>query len=106
MIYCANERFSIEQPIAKRECTMVTDCRCRMAEIINDQRSRTSRSPDDMSDPEIDMERAEEANRELETSVPKFRAMMDKIRNAAKAVGRNMKMLLLLAPFLGLTRHR
>lgn len=61
------------------------------------QKPRMPRSPDDMSDPEVDIEQGRLDNKELEKRSPKFKAMMDRLRKAAKAVGRNMKMLFVLA---------
>lgn len=77
-----------------------------MVRASNYQKSRTARSPDDMSDPEIDLKRGEEDNRQLEEHSPKFKKFVDGLRKAAKAVGRNMKMLMLLALTLVLTKHR
>jgi hypothetical protein len=59
-----------------------------------------------MSDPEIDLQRAEEENRRMEERSPTFRAFMEKMRRMARAVGRDVKMLLVLAMTLGITRHR
>ena len=70
-----------------------------------EQESRTPRSATDMSDPEIDLKRAEEDNRRVEENSPSFRAFMDKLRRMARAVGRDMKMLLVLALTLGIRKH-
>jgi hypothetical protein len=59
-----------------------------------------------MSDPEIDLQRAEEDNRHLEENRPSFRALMDKLRRMARAMGRDMKMLLVLVLALGITKQR
>lgn len=77
-----------------------------MVKASSFQKSRTVRSPDDMSDPEIDLKQGAEDNRDLERTNPKFRAMMDRIRKAAKTVGRNMKMLLMLALTIVLSKHK
>jgi len=61
------------------------------------QKPRTPRLATDLSDPEIDLKQGAEDNRQLEQSNPKFKLMVDKLRKAAKAVGREMKMFLLLA---------
>lgn len=77
-----------------------------MDKTTNYQKYQTRRSATDVSDPPIDLERGAEANREAESRNPKFKAIMDKLRKAAKAVGRNMKMLLMLALTLGIVKHR
>jgi hypothetical protein len=74
--------------------------------IVNSGKSRTPRPPTDMSDPEIDLKRAEEANKHMEENRPSFRAFMDRLRRMARAVGRDMKMLLVLALTLGITKHK
>ena len=77
-----------------------------MVRASNFQKSRTPRSPDDMSDPDIDLKQGAEDNRDLEKTNPRFKDMMDRIRRAAKAVGRNMKMFLMLALTVVLSRHK
>jgi hypothetical protein len=59
----------------------------------------------DMSDPEINLDRVQGETERMEKNDPKFHQFMEKLRQAARAVGRNMKMLLLMAA-LGLVRHR
>lgn len=59
-----------------------------------------------MSDPEIDLKQGEDMVRQGEKQDPKFRLFMEKMRRAARAVGRNVKMLLMLALTLGLVRHK
>jgi hypothetical protein len=77
-----------------------------MVKTVPYRNSRTPRSPTDMSDPEIDLERAAVENKQLEDGSPKFRLFMEKLRRAARAVGRNMKVLLMLALTLGLAKHK
>lgn len=77
-----------------------------MVRAKNFQTSRTPRSPDDMSDPEINLKQGAEDNRVAEQRNPRFKEMMNRIRRAAKAVGRNMKMLLMLALTIALSRHK
>lgn len=77
-----------------------------MVKVNSSQKSRIPRSPDDMSDPEIDLKQGEEFNRQLEDHSPRFKKFVDGLRKAAKAVGRNMKMILMLALTLGLAKHR
>jgi hypothetical protein len=77
-----------------------------MAKVMNFQKSRTPRSPDDLSDTDIDLKRGAEGVKTMERVSPKFQEMMDRIRRAAKAVGRNMKMFLMLALTIVLSRHK
>jgi hypothetical protein len=73
-----------------------------MNRTANSQQPRIPRAATDMSDPEIDLKRGEQANRQAEQSNPKFRLFMDKLRRAAKAVGRDMRIFLILALTLGI----
>jgi hypothetical protein len=77
-----------------------------MVKTVPYQKSRTQRSATDMSDPEIDLKRVEGETERGERLDPKFHTFMEKLRRAARAVGRNMKMLLMLALTLGLVRHK
>ena len=49
-----------------------------------------------MSDPEVDIERGRRGLKEMENSSPKFKDYMDKLRKAAKAIVRGVKMLLMI----------
>ena len=77
-----------------------------MVKTVTYQKSRTPRSPNDTSDPEIDLKRGEEYGKQLEENSPKFRIFMEKLRRAARAVSRNVKMLLVLALTLVIAKHK
>jgi len=57
-----------------------------MVRVKDSHKSQTVRSPVDMSDPEVDIERGRRGLKEMENSSPKFKDYMDKLRKAAKAV--------------------
>jgi|HubBroStandDraft_5_1064220.scaffolds.fasta_scaffold27616_2 hypothetical protein len=77
-----------------------------MDKTVHYRKSQIQRSATDVSDRDIDLKNGERMNKQAEERNPKFRSFMDKVRKAAKSVGRSMKMLLMLALTLGIVKHR